>query len=109
LEFKLKVSEAEAARLLEEVTGSEFKKGYAKNWIVEDGVAYYSSVCWLFTWTQIEENTKGTLPVIDKVFNEIFEFTCEDFEKEVGLKRADKHANRKFQYDPKKVPRKHGK
>jgi len=106
LEFKLRVTEAEAERMLSEVTGSEFKLGHAKHWKVEDGAAYYSSVCWLYCWTLLEENYKGTLPGLDKLFNEIFEFTCEDFSKEVGLKRAEKHRERKFQYDPKKKKRK---
>jgi len=106
LEFKLKVTETEAEKMLSEVSGSEFKLGHSKYWKVEDGVAYYSSVCWLYCWTLLENNYKGTMPGLDKLFNELFDFTCEDFNKEVGLKKSEKYRYRKLKNDPKKVKRK---
>ena len=79
MDLRLKMDAEEAKALLAGLEIASFKESYDKYWKEEEGVAYFSSVCWLYCWGATKIGCQKTTDMIRSVFDKLFHFTFDEF------------------------------
>ena len=90
--IRLKVSPEKAENLLDSIQNEKFRTGKRTRWKVDtNGNVKAQSVLWLFCWAYNGDGSKKAMQEAQEIFNEIFPFSYEEFNKKVGYEYAKKN------------------